>query len=309
MRKSVVNFLLYVLFIFSIISCNVDTEKQIEYRNQNFIWFVPHGESEGRWVKIDFSGKARKLTSGHCTEFYFNGEERIKYNLDRRGEIDTTFYFDLNNNMTHYSTGDEYNMENYYYQNGEFESFLWNGSLAISGIVEDNNLIEFSWENEMAEFYKLTSNQTYVWRSFESFNEKLTKAVLLIDKRGAKSLSESQFEELDSLRLSLIDSTQATIELLSNFNVSSSSMNIKKSTIQFLGETKSMLEGDMGDFLLGMRQELNPEKKQALAKKIKKIYDSSRSADRRDKKAYTEWLKEFRPGDFLIKYLDHLDKK
>lgn len=301
--------LIVLFFVFSLISCNVETKDQVEYRNQNFIWFVPEGETMGRWVKIDVANTAEILTSGHCTEFYYNGNERLTYNLDQRGKKDSTFYFDLNNTITHYSTGNDENITNYFYVNGKFESFLWDGSMAMSGIVEENELTKFKWEGKMADFYTLISTQTHVWRGFEEFLKKIATAIQKREQSGVKYIPEDQLNTLDSVRLNLIDSTAYRLEILSNFEVAQECISIQKSSIQFVGTTQSMLEEDCEKILQRMQLEFNTENVNSLAPLIKGMLEKSEQADRNDEEIYTEWARLFQLGDYIVPYLANLDKK
>lgn len=311
MKVFITNFLLAILFVFvsSFISCNVETKDQVGFRNQNFIWFVPEGESIGGWVEIDYSRNSELLTSGHCTEFYYNGNERVKYNLDRRGNRDTTFYFDLKNTITHYSVGHEGNMKSYFYEDGKFESFLWDGSIAISGIVENNDLIEYEWKGKMADFCKLMSIKTHVWESFEGFLKGVAVPVKERERSGAKYIPGYQINSLDFLRLNLIDSTESALEILSNFEVLDESINIKESTVQFVDATKLILEEDCDFFLQRLRYEFNSENVKILAVLTQSMLDKSTVADRKDEKIYIEWHRLFKPGDYFLPYLENLDKK
>lgn len=287
----------------------MEPKDQMKYRYQNFIWFVPEGESEGRWVEIDYKGNSELLTSGHCTEFYYNGAERIKYNLDHTGKRDTIFYYNLDSVITHYSVGSEENIQNLFYQDGKFESFLWDGSIAISGIVEEHQLTEFKWEGKMASFYQLVSSKTYVWRGFEGFLREIAGVIQESSQSGAKYIPIHQIRSIDSLRSTLIDSAASTLERFSNLTVEPDCEDIKEVSTQFIVVTKLLLEEECKDLLERMQLELNAENFDALRKLTQIMFDKSVEADRNEEKIYIEWSRRFKPGDYLVAYLTHLDKK
>lgn len=308
MQTFISTILITIFCVFSLVSCDVETKDQVEYRNQNFIWFVPNGETVGRWVEIDYSGNSKILTSGNCTEFYYNGNESIKYNLDRMGKRDTTFYFDLNGIITHYSTYNEENIENYFYLDGNFESFLWDGSMAISGIVQGNQLVEFQLEGKIADVYKLVSSKTNAWRGFEGFLRELSNIVQNSYLSGETKISDNKFEELNSLRLNLIDSTTFILEELVDYEVDKECINLKESSIMFINSTNLLLEEDSKKMLQIMRLEFSDENVNSLANLTRQMLEKSEEADRNDEEINREWSRFFKPGDYLLPYLDNLDR-
>ena len=73
--------------------------------------------------------------------------------------------------------------------------------------------------------------------------------------------------------------------------------------------TKLLLEEECKDLLERMQLELNAENFDALRKLTQIMFDKSVEPDRNEEKIYIEWSRRFKPGDYLVAYLTHLDKK
>ena len=307
MKAFISPFLLLIIFFLSFNSCKEESKDPPENRYKNSIWFVPEGETEGRWVVTDYSKGSELLTSGHCTEFYHNGKERIKYTLDHRGEKDTIFYYDLDSVLTHYSIGPEDDIKNYFYHDGDFTSYLWDGSAEISGIVRNHHLTEISWQGKMGSFHTLVSSKTYVWRGFEGFLHKLSASLKEAYQKEEKYIPSHEISSLDSLRVTLIDSIVVELTKASELEVEADCEKIKESSIQFMGVANLLLEEECEQIIQIMQGELKPESFDAIYELTQSMIHKADKADRVDEKIFVEWARDIKPGDFLVAYLEKLN--
>ncbi|UTW60830.1 hypothetical protein KFE98_12425 [bacterium SCSIO 12741] len=309
MKETCAFSILAISIVCVLVSCSTDSKTQQEFRNPNYIWFVPNGESEGRWVEIDYTSNSPLLSSGHCTEFYSNGSERSKYNLNRHGNPDTIFYLNLESSVTHYSITNEDRLTSYFTRDGEFESYLNDGSVAMFGIVEDHNLIDYKWSGKMASFYELLSAKTRVWRSFEAFLKEIISTAKERNQSGALYIEESRTTTLDSLRLNLIDSIMITSETLTKLKVEQGCEDLKHSTLQFINGTKSLSENECGEIIQKMKLEFTDQNIDSLMAVVQIILDKSKIDDENAEKAYMNWSRKFQPGEYIVPLLHEVNKQ
>lgn len=291
-------------------SCSEDDLQEMKYRNPNFIWFVPEGDLLGQWIEIDYTKESEILTSGHCTTFYENGNERSFYILDQRGIKDTTFYFDLDKNITHYSTGIEEQVQNYFYNEGKFKSFLADGSLAISGIVNDHDLIDYEWHGAMADFQVLISSKKQVWADYLELGDNIFSAIQERTESGASHIPKERIDSIDSLRISILHSTTGTSELLNNIKVAKVSEKLKENYVGLVYNIKMMLEDDCKKFIKSLNLEFTPENIETM-RSLAKSYDEKNSElEKNNHDDILTWIRQTKPGEYTMPYMaEYLTKK
>lgn len=145
-------------------SCKSDDIANTKFRNHNYYWFVEEGSVNGKWVKISYDENNESLKEGHCTGFYKNGIIREKFNVNKFGKSDTIFFYNLSEELTHYSVN-KGKIENYFYNNGPFKAYLPSGSLILTGEVNNNVLVKRQWHGDFKLFYILIKSSTGVWNN------------------------------------------------------------------------------------------------------------------------------------------------
>ena len=91
----------FILIVLSLFSCGSEDDiNNPDKRNNNWCWFEDTNTGQSDWVKV---GNFNTVENGYYTMFYSKGEIREKGCLENGINVDTTFFFDTQNNLIKYS--------------------------------------------------------------------------------------------------------------------------------------------------------------------------------------------------------------
>jgi len=303
LRKATFFFLFIIL-----LSCQ-DQLNDSKHRNQDYIWFVSNESYDGSWVKIDKSRKSPCISDGHCTLFFDNGNVREKYKVDKSCNRDTVLFFNLSGDSTHYSVYHNQEIQNYFFKDGYFEGFTGDGELALTGNVEHNVLVNYSWQGNMRTFYQLIENQSSVWEDSNELFSKTADIIKEFRQSNETLISTAVIRELDSIRIELIDSSQATLVEIEKTKTSAEFGKLKKSTSHFIEENKRILETNFKELFQNMKQEFTEENLSEMRKLSEEILEISFSADKILENEQIEISRSMLLSDFYLPYFKEMKKE
>ena len=126
------------LFLFG---CSTESIDNFKKRTSDWAWVSELNGSNGTWVKV---GDRTTIPDCKYTLFYDNGNiyQKGKY---RNGEIsDTTFYFDLEENLTKMEIHTDHGVLPVYSNEGPYTKFFPTGEIEFKGNVR-NGKIDTKW--------------------------------------------------------------------------------------------------------------------------------------------------------------------
>ncbi|MGV9004412.1 hypothetical protein [Flavobacterium sp.] len=130
------NFLIIILTLISIYGCqNVDIN-DLSKRNENWVYWIDKKTGKASWVPI--TDDETTLKDGKYTMFYSKGSIYKKGKLKNGKDIDTLYFYDLNEKLIQYLLVKS--DKHYYIKNGPYVSYSQNGKIFEKGIVENHQI-------------------------------------------------------------------------------------------------------------------------------------------------------------------------
>jgi antitoxin component YwqK of YwqJK toxin-antitoxin module len=118
-----------------IFSCNTESEKNKDKRNENWCWWVDDDSGKGMWIPIK---NKSTVENGRYTLFYFNGNVYEKGTMTNKKRVDTTFFYNPSGKCYGYQVDFSDTGRIYYYKDGRYKIYYNSGSLYYVGIVTNH---------------------------------------------------------------------------------------------------------------------------------------------------------------------------
>jgi antitoxin component YwqK of YwqJK toxin-antitoxin module len=127
-----------IIFISILIyGCNDANINNKDKRNENWIYWIDEKTGEKSWVPV---GNETTIKNGKYTSFYNKGTIYKKGKLKNGKEIDTIYFYDLNEKIIQYLIVKPDTLIHYYLKNGPYISHSQNGKIFEKGIIENHNI-------------------------------------------------------------------------------------------------------------------------------------------------------------------------
>lgn len=244
-------FLTYIIFYLLLTSCNsfkANEFENVEYRNENYLWFEGNKEIEGKWIKIN--NQAKPVKDGRVTLFYSNGAIREKYRVDEFGQSDTINYFNLEGKLTHQSVESNNSISNIYLIDGPLSVYLFDGSEILKGNVKGNKLNNYTISPPLKEYFLIVKGQHESNLALE-FLYKIHEDIMSQNKEISNDFIFNYLEKSNTYT-SKIDSIIVTLEQI---ETRAELLDFKNSTAELLMEFKSFINKEMVTFLELLRDQ------------------------------------------------------
>jgi antitoxin component YwqK of YwqJK toxin-antitoxin module len=133
--------ILLSLFFYSLvdIGCNTSDINDQSKRNLEWVWWVDISTAKGQWIPM---GKKRTVKNGKYTKFYYNGQVYEKGTIKEGKDVDTTFWFDLKNDIFAYTINNVDSAKPFYIKDGYLKVFAANGKILSEGIIKNHTVGE-----------------------------------------------------------------------------------------------------------------------------------------------------------------------
>jgi antitoxin component YwqK of YwqJK toxin-antitoxin module len=190
--------LVLVLCCGLIFSCNTESEKNEDKRNENWCWWVDDDSGKGMWIPIK---NESTVENGRYTLFYFNGNVYEKGIMQNKKKVDTTFFYNPSGKRYGYRLNLSDTDRIYYYKDGNYKIYYGNGRLNCIGIVanhrEGDQWKAFYKNGKLFSEKNLKNGVGYVR---EYFNNGKKKALVFCDRSLPKDLYVQQWYENGQLK-------------------------------------------------------------------------------------------------------------
>lgn len=107
-------------------------------RNENWVYWVDKTNGKASWVPV--KGNETTLKDGTYTRFYKTGTIYQKGKLKNGKDIDTIYFYDLNEKIIQYLIVRPDTLIHYYLKNGPYISYSQNGKIFEKGIIENHQI-------------------------------------------------------------------------------------------------------------------------------------------------------------------------
>ncbi|MEO0473285.1 MAG: hypothetical protein AAF206_26970 [Bacteroidota bacterium] len=296
-----------ILSLFVLIACEDTHIGQADFRNPDYYWFVEAGDSIGRWVKIDHSGKSAILKNGHCTAFYRNGEIRETFRLDVAGNIDTSFYYHPEHGLTHYVVRADKGVSIFVYKDGPFQIFDPEVELIFSGTVENHQIIRHQWQGAMQDFVYLLHEQSLCWRNTEALFKQFIPVCDSL--RIYNRISEKTLNQLDKNRLILSRYTDSILSDLKQYPVGEQAEAVKQSTVTFIEDNQQIAAVDLVLLIQFMGDGFHDKNAAEIETVLKRMLTSSKWADKQSEQAQVAFIRSSQLGNFPLPFFEQMNEE
>jgi antitoxin component YwqK of YwqJK toxin-antitoxin module len=107
-------------------------------RNENWVYWIDKTNGKAFWVPV--KGNETTLKDGIYTRFYKTGTIYQKGKLKNGKDIDTIYFYDLNEKIIQYLIIRPDTLIHYYLKNGPYISYSQNGKIFEKGIIENHQI-------------------------------------------------------------------------------------------------------------------------------------------------------------------------
>ncbi|HEY1195062.1 toxin-antitoxin system YwqK family antitoxin [Flavobacterium sp.] len=128
-----------ILLIVSILvyGCNNADINDRDKRNENWVYWIDSKTGKKSWIPVS---DQTTVKDGKYTSFYNKGTIYETGKLKNGKNIDTIFWYDLNEKLIHYALCKSGNYIQYYVNNGHYISYFQNGKVFEKAIVKDHKI-------------------------------------------------------------------------------------------------------------------------------------------------------------------------
>ena len=132
------NFLIITFALITFYGCqNADIEDSSK-RNENWVYWVDKTSGKASWIPV--KSNETTLKDGIYTRFYKTGTIYQKGKLKNGKDIDTIYFYDLNEKLIQYSIVKPDTLIHYYLKNGPYISYSQDGKIFEKGIIENHQI-------------------------------------------------------------------------------------------------------------------------------------------------------------------------
>lgn len=130
--------ILLISVLILICSCKDADINDFDKRNENWVYWIDDETGESSWVPV--TDNETTLKDGRYTSFYTKGSIYKKGKLKNGKDIDTIYFYDLNEKIIQYLIVKPDTLIHYYLKNGPYISYSQNEKIFEKGIIENHNI-------------------------------------------------------------------------------------------------------------------------------------------------------------------------
>ena len=127
-----------IIVLITFFGCQNADINDLSKRNENWVYWIDKTNGKASWIPA--KGNETTLKDGIYTRFYNTGSIYQKGKLKDGKDIDTIYFYDLNEKIIQYLIVKPDTLIHYYLKNGPYISYSQNGNVFEKGIVQNHKI-------------------------------------------------------------------------------------------------------------------------------------------------------------------------
>ncbi len=243
----------FLLLLLTCYGCGPSMDDK-EKRNENWIWFVNKETGKGSWVPF---GNEMTVPDGNYTAFYSSGKIREKGKIAAEKNIDTIYYFDINETMIKYTVlGDT--TYSYYLHDGPYKAYTAKGELEVEGEVKKHHFSGGKWYGSFSHFINVLNVIKPAKISFSALNAVIIQAISQSVSTGDSIIPKTELKTIDSLYAIAAPLAEKAAENAKAIPPFIGMPELQKATVDVMVVHRDLIKNQFTDIIAYMKKGLGP---------------------------------------------------